>query len=75
MVRNTETPLDKALKIFENLKKMREEEITRITKQHLTKGLDEKQKLMMKKIYRFLFGRKEGEKGFYQWAKEKTVSS
>ena len=75
MIRTIETPLEKALKIFESLSKMREEEMTRINKQNISKDLDEKQKLAMKKIYRFLFGRKEGEKGFYQWIKEKTVSS
>lgn len=68
-----ETPLEKALKIFESLNKMREEEMIRINKQNIAKELDEKQKLAMKKTYRFLFGRKEGEKGFYQWTKEKTV--
>jgi len=52
---------------------MREEEITRIIVQFLARDLDDKQRLNMKKIFRFLFARKEGEKAFYQCLKDKMV--
>ena len=58
---------------MESLKKMREEEISRITVQFFARDSDEKQKLNMKKIFRFLFARKEGEKAFYQCLKDKMV--
>jgi len=72
-VRNSQSPLDKALDIIQALKKLRDEEMKRINNQSLTRDSDEKQKLNLKKIFRFLFGRKEGEKGYFECLREKTV--
>jgi len=72
-VKNSQTPLDRALEIIQILKKLRDEEMKRISTQSLSRDSDEKQKLNLKKIYRFLFGRKEGEKGYFECIREKTV--
>lgn len=72
-VKNTQTPLDRALEIMQILKKLRDEEMKRVSTQSLSRDSDEKQKLNLKKIYRFLFGRKEGEKGYFECLREKTV--
>ncbi len=73
--KNAESPLDKTLEMMENIKRIREDEISRICQQFLGRDLDEKQKLNMKKVFRFLFGRKEGEKGFFLCFKNKIVNS
>lgn len=71
--KNSHMALDKAIEILEKLKKMREEEMIRIIKTTLPKDFDDKLKLNMKKTFRFIFGRKEGEKGYNQCIKEKSV--
>lgn len=72
-VKMTKTPLEEALEMLDKLKKMKEEEMERIIKLGLTKEDEEKQKLSMKKIFRFVLGKKAGEKGYFQWHKEKSV--
>lgn len=72
-VKNSKTPLEEALEILDKLKKMKEEETERIIKLGLNTEENEKQKLNMKKMFRFVLGKKAGEKGYFQWHKEKSV--
>ena len=66
-------PLDRGIELVESLQKKREDEISRISKLSLQKDSDEKQKLILKKIFRFLFGKKRGERAYQQCLNDKTV--
>lgn len=71
--RNTYNPLDRGIELVENLQRKREDEMSRILKLSLQKDSDEKQKLILKKIFRFLFGRKRGERAYQQCLRDKAV--
>lgn len=59
------------VKKLENLKK---QEIARLFKLNMSKNIDERQQEYLHKVFRYAFGKKEGEELFSRFVREKRVN-
>lgn len=67
-------PLHTANEIMNKIENLKKNEIQRIIRSHLNKEIDDRVKEHLKRLFRYLFGSKEGEECYAKFIKEKRVN-
>lgn len=67
-------PFEKAVEMTNKLDELKKEGVEKLTEHYMHKLVDERTKLEVHKIFRFIFGKEEGEFLFHKLVMEKKVT-
>jgi hypothetical protein len=66
-------PIEKAMELLTKIENMKMDGVERLTRLYMTKALDERSKVELNKLFRFLFGKDEGDQFFFRLVTDKKV--
>ena len=61
------------MELLTKIENMKNDGVDRLTRLYMTKALDERSKVELNKLFRFLFGKDEGDQFYYRLVTDKKV--